>query len=114
MRSGRAIRPELPRGGQEARTSLALVVLRFQGVHGTAPNRGAVGPIRFPDIGCPGPPAFRSLPFLRPNAGDDVGPALFQPLQRPARLSGSPPKSGKRFLLKLALCPNRQDYGMVT
>jgi hypothetical protein len=25
-----------------------------------------------------------------------------------------PAKSGKRFLLKLALCPNRQDYRTVT
>jgi hypothetical protein len=89
--------PARSTGGADLRRDaehLALVVLRSPGVHGTAPNRCAVGPIRFPNTGCPGPPAFRSLPFLRPNAGDNagpVGPALCEPLQRPARLSASPP-----------------------
>jgi hypothetical protein len=91
MRKERAIRPALERGAQEARTSigtlsfhlLALVVLRSQF---TEQSRTAER--RFPDTGFPGRHPSR------PNAGHDdgpVGPALREPLQRPARLSASPP-----------------------
>ena len=79
---------------RDAELSLNWRLLSFALGSRNRAERRSGGSNPFPDTGCPGPPAFRSLPILAPECGGrhgPVGPALCEPLQRPARLSASPP-----------------------